>query len=132
MSIQTHYETLKVARDAPSDVIRAAYKAISQKFNAEHYPSADASRLMKSIHDSYAILSNPIKRAEYDRWLLERESAEVGKASVGEPDKAGINARRWLVYTAAVIALLLIGPLGGLVSIIYAVRIEPLKALRLS
>ncbi|MEJ5223966.1 MAG: ABC transporter permease [Anaerolineales bacterium] len=32
----------------------------------------------------------------------------------------------------AVAALLLIGPLGGMVSIIYAVRIEPLKALRLS
>jgi putative ABC transport system permease protein len=32
----------------------------------------------------------------------------------------------------AVIALLLIGPLGGMVSIIYAVRIEPLKALKLS
>ena len=31
----------------------------------------------------------------------------------------------------AVILLLLIGPFGGLVSIIYAVRIEPLKALRL-
>ena len=31
----------------------------------------------------------------------------------------------------AVIALLLIGPIGGLVSVIYAVRIEPLKALRL-
>jgi putative ABC transport system permease protein len=31
----------------------------------------------------------------------------------------------------AVALLLLIGPLGGLVSIIYAVRIEPLKALRL-
>jgi putative ABC transport system permease protein len=31
----------------------------------------------------------------------------------------------------AVIALLLIGPLGGMVSIIYAVRIEPLKALKL-
>lgn len=34
--------------------------------------------------------------------------------------------------TLAVIALLLIGPLGGLVSIRYAVRIEPLKALGLS
>ncbi len=32
---------------------------------------------------------------------------------------------------AAVILLLLIGPLGGMVSIIHAVRIEPLKALRL-
>ncbi len=31
----------------------------------------------------------------------------------------------------AVLALLLIGPAGGLVSILYAVRIEPLKALRL-
>jgi hypothetical protein len=29
------------------------------------------------------------------------------------------------------LALLFIGPLGGLVSIIYAVRIEPLRALRL-
>jgi putative ABC transport system permease protein len=32
----------------------------------------------------------------------------------------------------AIVALLLIGPLGGLVSIFYAVKIEPLKALRLS
>jgi putative ABC transport system permease protein len=31
----------------------------------------------------------------------------------------------------ATLLLLLIGPLGGLVSIIYAIRIEPLKALRL-
>jgi len=31
----------------------------------------------------------------------------------------------------AIILLLLIGPLGGMVSIVYAVRIEPLKALRL-
>lgn len=31
----------------------------------------------------------------------------------------------------ALVALLLIGPVGGLVSVIYAVRIEPLKALRL-
>lgn len=32
----------------------------------------------------------------------------------------------------AIAALLLIGPIGGLISVIYAVRIEPLKALRLS
>lgn len=32
---------------------------------------------------------------------------------------------------AAIILLLLIGPFGGMVSIVYAVRIEPLKALRL-
>jgi putative ABC transport system permease protein len=31
----------------------------------------------------------------------------------------------------SVLALVLIGPLGGLVSVLYAVRIEPLRALRL-
>lgn len=38
------------------------------------------------------------------------------------------NGSRSLI---AIVLLLLIGPLGGLVSIIYAARIEPLKALRL-
>ena len=38
------------------------------------------------------------------------------------------NGTRSLI---AIILLLLIGPLGGMVSIIYAIRIEPLKALRL-
>jgi putative ABC transport system permease protein len=32
----------------------------------------------------------------------------------------------------AIAALLLIGPIGGMASVIYAVRIEPLKALRLA
>jgi putative ABC transport system permease protein len=38
------------------------------------------------------------------------------------------NGQRSLI---AIALLLFIGPFGGLVSIIYAVRIEPLKALRL-
>jgi putative ABC transport system permease protein len=38
------------------------------------------------------------------------------------------NGTRSLI---AILLLLLIGPLGGMVSIVYAVRIEPLKALRL-
>jgi putative ABC transport system permease protein len=38
------------------------------------------------------------------------------------------NGTRSLI---AIVLLLLIGPLGGMVSIIYAARIEPLKALRL-
>jgi putative ABC transport system permease protein len=37
-----------------------------------------------------------------------------------------------LTSAIAIAALLLIGPLGGIVSVRYAVRIEPLKALRLS
>lgn len=106
MSIKTHYETLRVARDASRDVIRAAYKAITQKYNADHYPSAEETRLMKAIHDAYAVLSNPVQRAEYDRWLLERESALVGKGSIDSMDMRKNASKRWLLYTAAGIGLL--------------------------
>ena len=77
-------------------------------------------------------------------WELAAGQGLLDPAFFGRP--SGIAAYLWkgfvvdgtlwreLGYTlaGAVIALLLIGPLGGLVSIRYAVRIEPLKALGLS
>ncbi|MBP6534521.1 MAG: J domain-containing protein [Arenimonas sp.] len=113
MSIETHYDTLRVARDAPSDAIRSAYKSLIQKSNADHNPRADASRSMKAIHDAYAVLSNPVQRAEYDRLLLERESALVGKGSTDGMEVRGKTSWRWLLYMAAGAALLaVVGWLG--------------------
>ncbi len=79
MANTTHYENLKVARDAPSDVIRAAYKELIQQYASDQNPSADASRQMKIIHNSYSILSNPIQKGKYDQWLVEQQ-AESGDA----------------------------------------------------
>jgi putative ABC transport system permease protein len=50
--------------------------------------------------------------------------------SLGFPSTVPISFNG-LTTAIAVIALLVIGPAGGLVSVFYAVRIEPLKALRL-
>jgi len=33
--VRTHYDNLKVARDAPHEVIRAAYKTLSQKYHPD-------------------------------------------------------------------------------------------------
>lgn len=108
MAIQTHYDTLQVARNASSDVIRAAYKNLTLKFNAEPNPGAAATEAMKGVHESYAVLSNPIKRAEYDRWLLERESAEVGKRPEAEQASVeGGKTRRglFLILGAVILAV---------------------------
>ena len=35
MSFRTHYDNLKVARNAPQAVIRAAYKALSQRYHPD-------------------------------------------------------------------------------------------------
>jgi hypothetical protein len=74
--IYTHYDNLKVARNAPLEVIRAAYKTLSQKYHPDrNSDNPDASRIMAIINASYAVLSDPAKREEHDAWIAEKESA---------------------------------------------------------
>ncbi len=80
--IHTHYDNLKVARNAPPEVIRAAYKTLSQKFHPDRNPgNAEAARIMAIINASYDVLSDPDKRQEHDLWLeqQERVSAQATK-----------------------------------------------------
>lgn len=62
------YKILKISRDAPDEVIRAAYKVLASKYHPDKNPGDEASaRMMQHINDAYALLSNPIRRSEYDR-----------------------------------------------------------------
>ena len=73
--MRTHYDNLKVARNAPPEVIRAAYKSLAQKHHPDRNsgdPKAD--QIMKIINDSYAVLSDPVKRHDHDLWIAEMES----------------------------------------------------------
>jgi hypothetical protein len=73
---RTHYDNLKVSRDAPPEVIRAAYKALSQKYHPDRNPgNAEAARIMAIINASYEVLSDPVKRREHDQWIMEMEAA---------------------------------------------------------
>lgn len=72
--IHTHYDNLKVTRNAPQEIIRAAYKTLSQKFHPDRNPgNADAARIMSIINASHAVLSDPNKRRAYDQWLAQQE-----------------------------------------------------------
>ena len=62
------YKTLKISRDAPDEVIRAAYKVLASKYHPDKNPGNSASaRLMQTINDAYALLSDPARRSAYDR-----------------------------------------------------------------
>ncbi len=83
--IRTHYDNLKVARDAPPEVIRAAYRTLSQKFHPDRNPgSATAPRIMAILNTSYDVLSDPDKREKHDQWVAEQEQAasEAAKPEV--------------------------------------------------
>lgn len=92
MTNTTHYENLKVAKDAPSNVIRAAYKALTHKYNSDRSSNAETQKLLELINTSNAVLSNPVKRAEYDQWLLEQESTKLEKKNLSKTNKSANKA----------------------------------------
>ena len=76
--VHSHYENLKVARDASAEDIRAAYRVLTRKHHPDRNPdNRDAERVMSVINVAYGVLSDPVKRAEHDAWILQSEAAPI-------------------------------------------------------
>lgn len=61
--LRTHYDNLKVARNAPPKIIRAAYKALSHKYHPDRNEgNSESARIMTIINNSYEVLSDPVKK----------------------------------------------------------------------
>lgn len=80
------YSVLGVTRDAPDIVIRAAYKALNQKFHPDRNSDSDAARHARDVNEAYATLSDPERKARYD--------AQLGAAVVPPPAKEAQHARQ--------------------------------------
>lgn len=76
----TYYEVLGVAPDATPTEIRAAYRKLSQKV---HPDAGGTNALFRQIHLAYETLSDPDRRAAYDRHLAS------GGAAGATDDAAG-------------------------------------------
>jgi len=61
-----YYEVLGISRDADQKSIKDAYHRLAMKWHPDRNKSPDAEAHFKEIAKSYAILSNPEKRAQYD------------------------------------------------------------------
>jgi len=64
---QDHYEILRIEPSASATEIKEAYRKLAFRYHPDRNKAGqDASRKMKEINEAYAILSDPIKRREYD------------------------------------------------------------------
>lgn len=92
--IHTHYDNLKVARNAPPEVIRAAYKTLSQKFHPDRNPDKpNATRTFQIISLAYEVLSDPVKRRAHDEWIIAEEAKEQPADSSHDIDYSPKTAR---------------------------------------
>jgi curved DNA-binding protein CbpA len=63
-----YYRILGVLDDAEDVVIRAAYKALAQRYHPDKWTGNkdEANRRMQEINEAYAVLSDSAKRKQYD------------------------------------------------------------------
>jgi curved DNA-binding protein len=67
VEFKDYYQTLGVAREAPADEIRKAFRKLARKYHPDVSKEADAEARMKEVNEAYAVLSDPEKRAAYDQ-----------------------------------------------------------------
>jgi len=75
-----HYATLGLARNASESEIKAAYRKLALRHHPDRNPGDSvAEEQFKAVSMAYAVLSDPQKRAHYDRFGdAEEEGFDVG------------------------------------------------------
>jgi curved DNA-binding protein CbpA len=68
----TYYDILRVGRQAAPASVRTAYRRLAQKYHPDKLPgNADAVRVMVMLNEAYGVLSDPDRRARYDRHIAD-------------------------------------------------------------
>lgn len=98
---RTHYQNLKVAGNAPPEVIKAAWRALSQQFHPDLNPGdADAVRKMQIINEAYEVLSDPERRARHDEAIRKARAQSEPRAQ--QPDEQQGPVNMWQVFEEGV------------------------------
>ena len=90
----SHYETLEVSRNASTEVVRAAYKSLIQRYHPDKNPGNTAAAIRaQQVSVAYAVLSVPGSRAAYDEMLLETEKLSVNPKTHPPPPAGAGNPK---------------------------------------
>ena len=94
------YEILHLHPSAHPDVIQAAYRRLALLYHPDKNSTPEATEMMAAVNRAYEVLSDPEKRAEYDRRRAGRKQrrstpATSAKAtdSVGRRTLSGLSTQ---------------------------------------
>lgn len=71
--MKNYYKILQVDKDASPEIIKVAYKLLVKKNHPDLKEGEDkknAEEKIKEINEAYDVLSNPVKKSEYDQSII--------------------------------------------------------------
>jgi len=63
-----YYDTLGVPREATPEEVKKSFRRLAMKFHPDRNRSHDAEERFKAVNEAYEVLSDPERRAMYDRF----------------------------------------------------------------
>jgi len=74
-----YYIALGIDESADADAIKAAYRSKAKRLHPDFNPSPIAAKQFHRLHEAYETLSDPAKRAAYERpWKTESKNSATG------------------------------------------------------
>lgn len=68
-----YYKIMGVSQDASDKDIKMAYRKLARKYHPDISKEPNAEEKFKEMGEAYEVLKDPVKRAEYNQYLKDRE-----------------------------------------------------------
>jgi curved DNA-binding protein CbpA len=109
MESKSLYTVLGIRPDASQDQIEAAYATVLEqlKEGTNLNPNADDRIRLIAAKEAYEILSNPLKRQQYNQKIFAPQSAEIPQVIVIE------QAESWSISKVVVVGVILLAAIGA-------------------
>ncbi len=79
------YSTLGLGRDASPDDIKKAFRRLALRYHPDHNPGdATAEQRFKEVTQAYELLSDPVRRFQFDKFGFSRASGPSWNADPGD------------------------------------------------